>query len=252
MKSIPKTINQLADAAKAYDWPQTLALLKAQPALINSTRPGGNSLFTPLHQAIHGNAPLEVIQTMLQMGASLHLVTAEGERPLDIAQKKGYLHLAQFLEVYESYQAQQEELDFPQAVDNGQMICALRFKGYDYEIATGIATIGYSGSGIRKLIKPVVQKRILHHSDNDNFAAFFGLQRFLYKWGGEDLTKYADEHIAYDFLFLHLYSLEPPTIFQDPDYCLAWQRQYQPQAEKLAAFVRRSFRRVGVGKKSQI
>jgi hypothetical protein len=74
----------------------------------------------------------------------------------------------------------------------------------------------------------------------------------LYKWGGEDLTKYAEEHIAYDFLFLHLYSIEPPKIFQDPDYCLAWQRQYQPQAEKIAAVVRRSFRRVGVGKKSQI
>ena len=52
----------------------------------------------------------------------------------------------------------------------------------------------------------------LHVKQEDNLAAFFALQRFLHKWGGEHLTKYADEHIAYDFLFLHLYTHYFPSI----------------------------------------
>ncbi|GMA75570.1 hypothetical protein GCM10025880_19870 [Methylorubrum aminovorans] len=49
--------HRLADAAKAYDWTTVLALLHEHPGLVNTTRPGGVSLFAPLHQAAHGNAP---------------------------------------------------------------------------------------------------------------------------------------------------------------------------------------------------
>lgn len=89
----------------------------------------------------------------------------------------------------------------------------------------------------------------MHSSNNDNFAAFFGLQRFLHKWRGEYLTKYSEEHIAYDFLFLHLYSCEPPEPFRQSEYCHQWQVDFLPRAESLAATVRKSFRRNGSGKK---
>jgi len=84
----------------------------------------------------------------------------------------------------------------------------LRFLGYEYEQATRIAT----GRGFSHFTEPVVKSLTLHVKQEDNLAAFFALQRFLHKWGGEHLTKYADEHIAYDFLFLHLYTHYFPSI----------------------------------------
>ena len=140
-------------------------------------------------------------------------------------------------------------LYFPHEVTEAQSICALRFKGYDYERAVGISDNKATGGGLSKLIEPVVKELILHQSQNDNFAAFFGLQRFLHKWGGEYLTKYSEEQIAYDFLFLYLYCFEPPKQFRNDEYCRQWQHEYKPKVESLAAVVRKSFKRVGTGKK---
>ncbi|MBF2073005.1 MAG: hypothetical protein IGS50_04475 [Synechococcales cyanobacterium C42_A2020_086] len=101
---------------------------------------------------------------------------------------------------------------------------------------------------LRQSEHPWRDVRTLHSSNNDNFAALFGLQRFLHKWGGEYLTKYSKEHIAYDFLFLHLYSCEPPEPFRHNEYCLQWQENFLPKVENIAATVRKSFRRIGSGK----
>ena len=57
------------------------------------------------------------------------------------------------------------------------------------------------------LVDPVVETLTLHENLNDNFAAFFFLNRSFH-WGGEHLTKYSRDHIAYDHLFLALYRLE--------------------------------------------
>lgn len=40
----------LADAAKRYDWDVVFAILSAEPKLVNTTRPGGSSLYSPLHR----------------------------------------------------------------------------------------------------------------------------------------------------------------------------------------------------------
>lgn len=61
--------HQLADAAKQYNWKKTLEILNKRPDLSNVTRPDGRSLYTPLHQAAHGNAPVKVVQKMVTMGA---------------------------------------------------------------------------------------------------------------------------------------------------------------------------------------
>ena len=58
-----------------------------------------------------------------------------------------------------------------------------------------------------------------------------------------------EEHIAYDFLFLHLYSYEPPELFRNDEYCLQWQDDFLPRSESIAALVRQSFRRAGSGDK---
>jgi hypothetical protein len=248
MKTKNHLSTQLANAAKAYDWTQILLILKEHPDLINATRPGGKSLFTPLHQAVHGNAPLEVIQQLLHMGASLELKTAQGQSALEISQRTGNRGVQDFLQVYDYFLSQQDQLDFPDRVKNAQITCALRFMGYDYETAK----VGKGELLLYKLVEPIEKNLILHPNNDDNFAAFFALQRHLFKWGGEYLTKYSEEHIAFDFLFLHLYALEPSRAFQHPEYCLEWQRKYAPDAETYAAIVRKSFRRVGAGKKSQL
>ena len=234
-----KTRRQLADAAKAYQWDKVLEILSQHPHLVNSTRPGGTSLYTPLHQAANGSAPASVVERLLAFGASTTAATAKGERAIDIAKAKAH-HLSKLLQPG----AEPSLARFPKDVDAAECVCALRFQGYEYLKATG--------EDFSALIDPVVKERILYEDQNQNFAAFFGLQRFLYKWGGEHNTKYSDEHIAFDFLFLHLYRQEPEQRFCDPSYAGQWQHTHVPWAESIAGYVRQSMRRIGSGPKLAI
>jgi hypothetical protein len=88
----------LANAAKAYDWPKVLELIAEQPQLVNTSRPGGRSLYAPLHQAAHGGAPVEVVQRLLDLGAWRSLQNARGERPVDVGARSGHGHLLPILE----------------------------------------------------------------------------------------------------------------------------------------------------------
>lgn len=87
----------LADAARSYDWPRVLEPLSRDRDLVNVTRPGGSSLFSPLHQAAHGDAPIEVVQELIRLGAWRTLRTARGERPVDLAKRLGHHHLLEVL-----------------------------------------------------------------------------------------------------------------------------------------------------------
>jgi hypothetical protein len=80
----------LADAAKAYDWDTVFDIVENEPELINTTRPGGVSQFAPLHQVAHGGATVDVVERMQQLGAFRSARTAKGERPVDIAVRKGH------------------------------------------------------------------------------------------------------------------------------------------------------------------
>jgi len=88
---------QLADAAKVYDWKAALSLLVSHPSLINTIRPGGQSRYTVLHQAAHGGAPTEVVERLVALGAWRTLRTVQGERAVDIAQRKGHAQLVPLL-----------------------------------------------------------------------------------------------------------------------------------------------------------
>jgi hypothetical protein len=60
---------QLADAAKNYKWGSLLKILKANPALVNTPRPGGgSSLYTPPHQAAHGGATQKIVEAIIKPG----------------------------------------------------------------------------------------------------------------------------------------------------------------------------------------
>ncbi len=67
------------------------------------------------------------------------------------------------------------------------MICALRFRGYEY-----LEVAGLDGSG-STLADPVVETFQLHVEPAMNFAAFFLLQRYLFKWCGERWNFHASE-----------------------------------------------------------
>ena len=88
----------LANRAKNYDWPEVLSILSEHPDLINTTRPGGCSLYAPLHQAAHGGAGIEVVTRLLRLGAWRTLRNADGDRPADVARKKSHTHLQEILE----------------------------------------------------------------------------------------------------------------------------------------------------------
>lgn len=89
---------RLADYCKAYDWSHALAILSAHPEFVNVARPGGKSLYAPLHQAAHGGAPESVVQLLIDMGAWRTLQNAKGERPVDVARRRGHEHLLRILE----------------------------------------------------------------------------------------------------------------------------------------------------------
>ncbi len=80
----------LADVSRDYNWPRMLELLSEHEMLVNATRPSGPSLYTPLHQAAHGGAPMDVIDRLIELGAWRTLRNARGERPVDIARKQGH------------------------------------------------------------------------------------------------------------------------------------------------------------------
>lgn len=88
---------RLADHARSYDWAAVLSILSKQPELVNATRPGGQSLYAVLHQAAHGGAPVKVVEQLLAKGAWRTLRTAQGERPVDIAERHKHPHLTAIL-----------------------------------------------------------------------------------------------------------------------------------------------------------
>lgn len=92
-----KLRHALADAAKGYDWPEVTRLLTQHPELVNTTRPGGTSLYTPLHQVAHGGAPAEIAQQLVEMSAWRTLQNARGERAVDVAERQGHRHLLRVL-----------------------------------------------------------------------------------------------------------------------------------------------------------
>jgi len=88
-----KIRHALADAAKSSNWPRVFELIAEHKKLVNTTRPGGSSLYAPLHQAAHGGAPVEVAQRLIGMLAWRTLQNTRGERPIDVAERHGHRHL---------------------------------------------------------------------------------------------------------------------------------------------------------------
>jgi hypothetical protein len=85
--------DKLADAAKSGDWVTVWELLRTGIAGVNSVRVGGKGMFSPLHQAAWRGEPADIVRRLLEFGAYRTLRNADGERPIDIAGRKGAYHL---------------------------------------------------------------------------------------------------------------------------------------------------------------
>ena len=88
-----RTRQSLADAARRHDWKHVLLILKSCNNLVNTTRPDGASFYTPLHQTAYGGAPEPIVLSLLDLGAWRTLQNARGERPVDVAMRRGHTHL---------------------------------------------------------------------------------------------------------------------------------------------------------------
>lgn len=126
--------------------------------------------------------------------------------------------------------------------------CALRFDGYRYAEETGLNGPDGDGRGLAALADPVVKTLELYPEPLDNLAAFFTLQRFLYKWGGERLTAFSREHLAFRLLFLDVYRQDIPERFRFEPYYSDWERDFAAGRELHAARIRATFRRKGRGR----
>lgn len=111
--------DRLADAAKHGAWQTVFAVLETNRGIdANRWRIGGQSFYTPLHQAAWHGAPLEVASRLLDQGAWRSLRDAEGKRPIDIARERNHHHLLDALATAEpsvrelqKYQAWDRHLD---------------------------------------------------------------------------------------------------------------------------------------------
>ena len=83
---VVSTGHQLADAAKAGDWPAVFGLLDdpTKQTDINWWRPGGKAWFTALHQAAWHGAPIDVVVELMARGALRSVTDAKGRTPYGV------------------------------------------------------------------------------------------------------------------------------------------------------------------------
>lgn len=101
-------IDHLVDAAKTGHWTEVFKRLDAGGRPVaNQWRVGGKSWFAPLHHAAWLGAPVDVVDQLIQRGAWKSLRNADGDRPFEIAQKRGHHHLRESLRVRETSEYEQ-------------------------------------------------------------------------------------------------------------------------------------------------
>lgn len=109
---------------------------------------------------------------------------------------------------------------------------ALRFDGYKYAASRG------GDDSLRRWTERFVATLRMAPQTNVNHAAFFALQHFLGKWGGEMLSIESREHLAYRLLFLHLYRAEVPAKYALADGRMWLAKLDLTRLERVAARVR--------------
>lgn len=124
----------------------------------------------------------------------------------------------------------------PWEIEETMLNCALRFDGYAWlDAAKPQRELEMLAPANEKLLRDLT----LDPDPDVNFAAFFFLQRFLGKWGGETLPPSDRHHTAYRFLFLHLHTTPTPARWMHEEYEAKWNNTPGERIVIHAAAVRR-------------
>ena len=233
----------LFEYASKYNWKKMLQFLEENPFYVNFVHEDDTSESTALHYAVEGKAPLKVVARLLVMGADPAKKNRNNETPYGAAKRLQLKNLKEILNYKNLQWKFSGEFSEREAVGK----CALRFDGYKYLEWMQANDHPLAEQGFPALTEFVVNKNKFHDQQNDNFASFFALQRFLGKWGGEYNSIYSAEYIVYHHLFLHLYHIDVPEMFQMEEYHKEWERNYKPRREEIAQLVMNSFQRKGWG-----
>lgn len=111
---IDRARREVIDSAKSANWSTMLQILnhssflkelteskserdKRCHRLVNCTRAGGKAWYTPLHHAAWNGAPKSVVRELLDLGAWRTLRDSRGERPLEVAVRRGHSQLVEML-----------------------------------------------------------------------------------------------------------------------------------------------------------
>lgn len=116
-----------------------------------------------------------------------------------------------------SFQLEYEEHDVLTA-------CALRFDGYKY--------LEHVLHGDKSVIQQCLDRGDVPENPLLQMAAFFHLQRYLMKWGGEHEPLHGRKWRLFRTLFLAVVNRPVPPEFQLPDRYAAWLHNYEPYREQ--------------------
>lgn len=120
--------------------------------------------------------------------------------------------------------------------------CALRFDGYTYLETAQRENMLPKDIGFPELNKPIIEDHAFYSDSNRNAAVFFALQRFLGKWGGEQLPESSPERIAFKLLYLRLYKEDTSGIYRHEEFDEKWQAISDLERESVAKHLRTQLR----------
>lgn len=110
--------------------------------------------------------------------------------------------------------------------------CALRFDAYRYTKVSGFDAVAAGEAALEGAALPPDSLQRL--------AVFFMLQRFLCKWGGEQLPRNGPHWRLFREIFLVVADCRVPVEFrpQDDGCRLRWRYRYRPRIDETVAFIR--------------
>lgn len=109
--------------------------------------------------------------------------------------------------------------------------CALRFDGYKY--------LAHHPFDYEDALEQYKRTGAWSHLDeHQKLAAFFFLQRYLAKWGGEYLSLRSLTWRGFRELFLEVWHVKTPPDFRLEDWAQAWDERTAQEQEAAAAIVR--------------
>ncbi|MEI8196477.1 MAG: DUF1156 domain-containing protein, partial [Phycisphaerae bacterium] len=109
--------------------------------------------------------------------------------------------------------------------------CALRFDGWKY--------VKQCGFDYKTALERFFATGQWPELRDQQLTMFFMLQRYLMKWGGEQLPKSSSDWRAFRDLYLKVHEYRVPLVYRQEEYHTEWQREYYPHLAECTRLIRR-------------